>query len=259
MNSGYAINGPAASGQTWVPAFTGRYDDLELALLGEYFTPETVAIDIGACLGFITVPLADMARARRGRVLAFEPVPGNVRLLRDNLRRNHLDEYVEVISEALGKVQGSFPAWVEEGGAGNAGLVPDSRETGGEPLPFVVRRLDDITIDGRVSIMKIDVEGSEMDVLTGADDLISSDRPVILGEFSQWWFRERGVNPDEPLAWCEEHNYSLIELKTQRARRLSERRVLNSRRLARSDVRETDSVLCLPNELAVLRLVDTAT
>jgi hypothetical protein len=66
-----------------------------------------------------------------------------------------------------------------------------------------------------IDIIKIDVEGAELDVLKGAIGIISSDRPpVIVFEFADW-AEERivGQKPGDAQSFLFEHNYRLFSLK----------------------------------------------
>ena len=67
---------------------------------------------------------------------------------------------------------------------------------------IIVAPLDDLQFEGPLSLLKIDVEGGELDVLVGAEKLISKWRPAIAIEVQReneatfWaWTRERGYQP----------------------------------------------------------------
>ena len=83
----------------------GRY---EPAVISEIFRlPETtkVVYDVGAHVGYITLALAHHTNSG-GKVFAFEPVPGNVELLRKMTVLNKLEEQVAVLPLALGEQDG---------------------------------------------------------------------------------------------------------------------------------------------------------
>jgi FkbM family methyltransferase len=159
----------------------GAFEAAEVELLRGLAVPGTTAIDAGANVGVFTIPLA-LSVGPGGRVLAFEPAAETADRLRENLHRNNL-ENVGVVEAALGAHRGTTRLSVAEdsaysstGGAGATGVeVP-------------VERLDDVWDDAgrpQVSVLKIDVEGSEADVLAGAADLLRAARPAVLVESAE--------------------------------------------------------------------------
>jgi hypothetical protein len=66
--------------------------------------------------------------------------------------------------------------------------------------------------------VKIDIEGFELSALRGAERFISEHRPVILGEFSTIWSKERGLPADAAQIWARDHDYATLELRESRAR-----------------------------------------
>ena len=90
---------------------------------------------------------------------------------------------------ALGAHAGTALLGHREHGGGNAALRS-------EPAPgsveVAVARLDDLALPRPVSFMKLDSRGSSLEALRGAREMIERDRPVIFGEFSAGWLRERG-------------------------------------------------------------------
>jgi FkbM family methyltransferase len=143
------------------------------ALRGE-LSPGDVVIDVGANIGNHTVYFAKVAGCR---VAAFEAHPVVFGFLQDNVRLNGLegrvDAYHLAVSDAEGRV--SMVAELDNNlGATRFGMDADG----------TVRavRLDDMDLPHPVRLMKIDVEGMEVEVLRGAHDLIARDRPLIVCE-----------------------------------------------------------------------------
>jgi FkbM family methyltransferase len=113
---------------------TGRYDDALVGFaLGLMAEPGSVAVDVGANVGFWTVPLALRAASLGGRVYAFEPVPANRDRLVANARLNEADDRVTVVPVALSDREGTTAITLREefaGGAttGNAAILIDDGE-----------------------------------------------------------------------------------------------------------------------------------
>ena len=159
----------------------GSFEAAETNLLRRLARPGTTAVDAGANVGLFTIPLA-LAVGAEGRVLAVEPALETVARLRENLRRNNL-ENVTVVEAALGAERGAATLVLAEDSAYNSTV--SMQAIGAEVR---VERLDDVWEEaGRpdVSVLKIDVEGAEVDVLTGAAELLRSSRPAVLVEASE--------------------------------------------------------------------------
>jgi FkbM family methyltransferase len=230
MNSGYRMRVPASSRQSWIAAFTGGYSEEVIKYIEPLIEPESSVLDIGASLGFYTIPLALAARKRGARVVAFEPVGGNCSILRGNLELNQLTDVVTVVQTALGSHSGQVTLHIEDGGSGNAAVVSGlsdeeislhdqtGRLTAAEETRLAT--LDSLALfhDELVncSLMKMDVEGFELDVLKGAKSFLESSRPIIVAEFSQEWLRSRHLGAQGSLSWSKEFNYQCFELARRR-------------------------------------------
>jgi FkbM family methyltransferase len=148
--------------------FTGRYEPQETVLATRILEPGMTALDVGANWGYFTLVCAHLV-GRSGRVIALEPHPRLAATLRDNVRANELSQ-VRVL-ELGAAVSTGVAAFVDyPDGGGNLGLsrIADAAERG--DFSGVTVSLDDLidhTAPGVVDLVKIDVEGSERDVLEG--------------------------------------------------------------------------------------------
>lgn len=134
-----------------------------------------LVVDVGANVGNHTLYLA----ASGARVVAYEPNAELADAISSSVRLNGFAETIEIRCLGVGARagQGGF----ETLNAANLG-AQRLREGDGD-LPIVA--LDAETFPGSVALLKIDVEGGELDVLHGAHTLISQDRPAIYVECAQ--------------------------------------------------------------------------
>lgn len=144
------------------------------ALLGEH----DVFIDIGANHGFYSI----LAATRGLEVLAVEPEPGNLAVLRQNLDHNNLD--LEIAAVALSDHEGEMSLY---GDGDMASLKKSWQGVAGYFRQSVPVTTLDKLVDGRWAgkriLVKMDVEGVEHDVLRGAaSTLARSPRPTWLVE-----------------------------------------------------------------------------
>jgi FkbM family methyltransferase len=159
-------------------AFEHRWRVLELGL--DLIAPSSRVIDVGANIGVYALPWA----AENGDVAVhcFEPNAAVRARLARNVALNRLTARVRLHAQALSDHAGTAKlhgrddmSSLNEGVHGGAGEAP--RE-----VP--VARLDDaIGVEGPpVSLIKIDVQGHELEVLRGAETIISAHRPALILE-----------------------------------------------------------------------------
>jgi len=155
---------------------------------GEYSAEETdflmtatpvggFVVEVGANIGCHTVPLAQKVGAT-GCVLAFEPQRVIHQMLCGNLALNGLWN-VSAQHAALGAKEGTVQvplvAYEQDMNFGGIAMT----EAPGEPVPMVKLDMYPLT---RLDLLKIDVEGMELDVLQGAETTVGKFRPLIYCE-----------------------------------------------------------------------------
>lgn len=133
-----------------------------------------VVVDAGANIGNHSVYLAGVLGCH---VEAFEAVKATADLLEQNILLNGLEGRVTVHRQALGA--GRQRAKIAEYNPSNVGGTSLAIAADGE---ISVAPLDEIGIRRPVRLIKIDVEGMDLDVLRGAKTIISEDRPWIVCE-----------------------------------------------------------------------------
>ena len=163
-------------------AIRGEFETAELAACSRLARSGTTAIDVGANVGIFTLTLAQAVGAA-GRVIAFEPLAYNHARLLDNIARNGFDHV-----EALFAAAGATPGFVEIESGGDPAYVSVRGRTvaaadTGNQVP--VRTVDEVWCAADrpiVSFVKIDVEGFEPAVISGAGEMLAACRPHVLVE-----------------------------------------------------------------------------
>jgi FkbM family methyltransferase len=244
LADGSSVRLPRGSRMTWAVAATGYWDRHIIEFLARYMAPSTITFDIGASLGLWTLPLARAARSCDGFVWCFEPNPENVRWLEANIAANGLGAVADVHAVAVGSRPGTANLGYREHGGGNAALLgADSVDT----VEVPVIRIDDLELPRRVSLVKMDVEGFELEVLRGARGLIERDRPTIFGEFSPAWLDIRGEDLAAGLRSLTELDYEVYELREQRSASWRPKDRVLLRRLRPPFQTRCENVLLLPS------------
>ena len=139
-------------------------------------------IDIGANIGDWTLAFA-LAAGKTGRVLAFEPVPHLAETVRKTARINRID-WVEVHELALSATDGTSTFSVEHGNSGGSRLGTKSGDF--SQISVESRRLDSFVDERpdltRIDLVKVDVEGHELEVLEGGRRTLARFRPPLILE-----------------------------------------------------------------------------
>ena len=152
-----------------------------------------LVIDVGAHVGTFTVPLAQRVGAG-GQVIAVEPTPRTAGALRRSLALNALQERVTLHECAAGATTGQVQLHLARLGSHNS-LLPLDGEQEGE-VEVEMRPLDDLVPAGRPSsVIKIDAEGLELDVLRGAGRVLrESPGAGVIAEFGPAHLARVGVS-----------------------------------------------------------------
>jgi FkbM family methyltransferase len=138
-----------------------------------------VVISGGGCWGEADIIFADRC-APDGRVYTFEFVPDNLRLLRQNLASNpNLARRIEPVEVAMSDVSGQMVHFTP---FGPATQVDASVSASGMDGVVATLSIDDLVTQrglGRVDFIKMDIEGSELRALHGAEKTLRRFRPKL--------------------------------------------------------------------------------
>lgn len=153
-------------------------------LIGLTLRPGDIFIDVGANVGWMTEMGAVLVGAN-GSVISFEPSPSTMNLLRRRVERLALRN-VTLVQAAVGEQSGQLTLYeYDENYGGASGLRPGGwigHQHVAETLVDLAT-LDDFVTSRRIEsirLIKIDVQGAEIDVLRGASRLLASERPPVL-------------------------------------------------------------------------------
>jgi FkbM family methyltransferase len=181
-----------------------RSGEPELALLKELIPNGGTAVDVGANQGFFAYALAEVA----DRVVAFEPNPDYAFFARVMLR-GRAEVHRFAISNASGRATFHVPVAADGMVMHFAGslddvhvrLFPQVRR-----YEVTLRTLDEMALTN-VRFIKVDVEGTERDVLDGARTIIMRDRPAMVLELLSGTHADPGAITK---GICEDFGYQAV-------------------------------------------------
>lgn len=162
---------------------SGKYEQHVQEVLSQHLKRGSVLYDVGAHIGVLSMFARELVGSS-GMIFAFEADPENAQRIREQVQRNRLDR-IEVVPCPVWSCAGQVR--FQRAGAlssRNEGRV--ATESGQANEDILV--LDSISLDGFAeqhlapTVVKIDVEGAEAEVLRGSDQIFSQARPVLVCE-----------------------------------------------------------------------------
>lgn len=192
----------------------GCYEPVLAEICTLLIDPNKDVIDVGANVGFFSV-LA--ARYTTKKVCAVEPMGNSLALLRENLKINTVADRVVIFEGAVSDVTGQAPIEFIAGKEEYASLVgivhPSTRggSTAEQSVPCI--SLDELVADKSLNpgFIKVDVEGAEQRVFSGAQRTIVQSRPIFLSEFSPYLLRRSGADANQLLGSLRDNGYRLLD------------------------------------------------
>lgn len=199
-------------------AYESQYVNLMRGLVSK----GDIVFDVGANIGFYSVLFSRWVWSA-GKVIAYEPDPRNVELLKRNLTSNGCQNVI-VRDVALSKEQGSecFSLDRITGATGHLGAGPTYAETilgsGQSTLVKVTTSTLDAeaTLWGPPNLIKLDIEGGELDALSGALTLLARRQVLIVSELSVWNESTVLSRAAEATLLLGDFGYVMIDLDTCR-------------------------------------------
>lgn len=173
----------------------------------------TTVIDVGTNIG---ETLLNFAKINRDGVnIGFEPVPYLYEKAKNNIALNKF-ENIELVNKGLSSSEETLS--FHEAMENNSGGMFLTRENNLEEARSVQAvRLDDF-VDRRgienISLIKIDVEGFEMEVLKGASETLRRFRPTLFVEIDDKFLARQKSSAAEVFGFLETHEYRIEHAET---------------------------------------------
>ncbi|MBT9314442.1 FkbM family methyltransferase [Leptothoe spongobia TAU-MAC 1115] len=197
------------------PTFAqGTYELPIQKILAQHLTPGDVFYDIGANIGFFST-LAARLVGKLGQVYAFEPVSKNAARIRRNGKLNQFSQikvFEKAVSQNSGK--GNLLLAQHSGGAtlSTVGTPPDM--AGSVQVDLI--SIDDWINKKKVkppSLVKIDVEGAELQVIQGMLATIRTFKPILLYEVDAAQLGDFQKKQEELDAYVKDLGYQIAHLE----------------------------------------------
>lgn len=181
----------------------GEYSELEFAVLTQLINGSGAVVEVGANVGSLTVALAKRAAEFGQMVYVYEPQPFIFQNLNANLALNALGNvraYPFACGASNTELYFTPPDYTQENNFGAVELGSE-RAPQDQAVPCV--RLDEHLAGVHVGLIKVDVEGLELEVFKGSQQLIQRCRPIL-------YFENDRLHLSEALiSWVQAQGYRL--------------------------------------------------
>jgi FkbM family methyltransferase len=160
----------AGSGETGLTGnvYVGFMEYLDMLFLLHALQPGETFVDVGANIGAYTILASKVVQSPS---IAFEPLPGTADRLKDQLQINRIESFADVRNMGVGDAKGALFFTNNNDTTNKVSLEGDAQNT----TRVEVSTLDAELRDDARYFFKIDVEGFEYNVLSGASHILSSD------------------------------------------------------------------------------------
>tara|TARA_Y100001978_G_scaffold200720_1_gene217570 strand:+ start:1536 stop:2387 length:852 start_codon:yes stop_codon:yes gene_type:complete len=185
--------------------------------ISEFILDDSYFIDIGANIGTVSLSIAKKFRKNGLKVLAFEASERISIKFKRNLNINNLTN-VRLLNQALSRNNSIVDFYEPDDSSFNQGLGSLSKNLDLKKYfkkKIQTRSLDSLLKDEeltdiKISVIKIDVQGHEIDILAGAKETIRRCTPVIVMEYEEQYDDINKCNKLNLLKFIEEFGYEVF-------------------------------------------------
>ena len=195
--------------------FEHIWEPYESALFLKQLHAGMNVLDIGAHIGYYALHAA-RAVGKTGHVFAFEPAPENFALLSENVRLNHLQKILTVENLAVSDRAQTLVMSLSNTNTGDHRIYATNQDDDAlfnKNAPRATHQVQAIAMDeylktknvARIDVIKMDVQGAEMQVLRGMCETLRANPNVILFfEYWQFGLQGNGTPIQAPLEFLEQ-------------------------------------------------------
>jgi FkbM family methyltransferase len=152
--------------------YAGLHEFNDMAFLLHFLRPDDVFLDVGANVGSFTLLASGVCKSKS---IAIEPVTSTFDILNKNIDLNKLHSKVTTINSAAGAAKGTVTFTSNEDTTNH--VTTENESNSAHTITVQVITVDSLAIDHSPTLIKIDVEGYETDVLKGMANTL--DLPTL--------------------------------------------------------------------------------
>lgn len=185
----------------------GIYEQETTRFISSKIEPGMTILDIGADIGYYTILFAKHVGSK-GQVYAFEPIPRAKWYLDKNILMNGLDN-VKTFGFALFDKPGN--AYLEDPFT-KSKINPSKQSLSGNDIQVEMKMFDEWKLKegiNNIDLVKLDVEGAELNILQGMKNTLQSQHPKILIEVHPRQLKTFGFSPPDVIEFLSKFGYKI--------------------------------------------------
>ena len=174
-----------------------RSDEQEINLVKKFIKSGTDSIDVGVYRGVYSYEMSKYSE----KVHSFEPNPIIFKYINKNLKKfiKNIHLYNFALSNQNKTINLKIPIrnsnsnkeiFEEYYEMGKATIHNENNFENYENFEIQTKKIDELNFDNKISFIKIDVEGHELEVIEGAINTIKRDKPVLLVEIEKQYTKK---------------------------------------------------------------------
>ena len=197
----------------------------ETKFLGNYIKKGMNVVDIGANIGYYTLLFSKWVN-QEGKVFSFEPDPDNFQLILKNIEANQCKN-ITALNKAISNNSGpTFLYLSEDNNFGDHRLTdafPYEINSHRKKIEIESIKLDDFfSIDKKIDLIKMDIQGSEILALNGMNDVINNNKKLaIFTEFWPYAIEKTGFSPKESFEKLVQMGFSISILNNGKKEKMT--------------------------------------
>ena len=191
-------------GISWDLLVNGIREPKSTRFLPNEIKPGMNVLEAGANIGYYLIQEARMV-GEEGHIYAFEPDPNNIDLLNKNIALNEITN-VTFNPAALGNQEGKIKFNLADRG----NLSGFTFETD-KSVDVQMYKGDEILKGKRIDYVRMDVEGFELEILKGLENLLKESVKGLFIEIHPTYLLEHGSSLEHFLGWLDERGFKIVK------------------------------------------------
>ncbi len=217
---------------------SGVYEPDILSTIKKYLAPGATFVDIGSNIGQHALFAASVV-GPSGTVVAFEPIPKLVTQLQESCAQNNFASRLTIKALACSDTTGNLHIKLKPGNIGGSSLHHENATFPEITIP-TDQADNHLTQLAKVSVIKIDTEGHEIEALRGLTKTLEKHRPTLIIEYSPSLRNDSAHYAEAFFTILNNHRYRYYDLED------GDRAILDTDQFRATFTKLQTNLLCLP-------------